>query len=249
MAVPPKTNFKKKNFLGDSQKLQGKPLLVLCTENHFMTMANDKVFYTGNHLVETLVPLRHVKNAGIELQFVTLTGKAVAIEEWALPQKDQEFLDFYQSCANDLAHPISLEEASTKRDSFCGIFIPGGHGAMLELPENKQVGDLLKFFMIEKKTVASLCHGPAVFLAAPEIFKGYTIAAFPDVMDKFTPFIGYLPGPMPWYFGEKLKKAGLNIRFSLGLGTCHRDRNVVTGDGPMAANKLGTMMVEALFED
>ena len=31
------------------------------------------------------------------------------------------------------------------------------------------------------------------------------MAAYPDAVDKFAPMIGYLPGPMPWMMGEKLK--------------------------------------------
>lgn len=67
-------------------------------------------------------------------------------------------------------------------------------------------------------------------------------------MDKFTPFIGYLPGPMPWFFGQKLKEEGVNILFSTGSGRCHRDGSFITGDGPKAANTFGILCVESLLD-
>jgi D-lyxose ketol-isomerase len=47
----------------------------------------------------------------------------------------------------------------------------------------------------------ALCHGPAALLAAKSdagfLYGGYKITVFPDAVDKQTPMIGYLPGPMP----------------------------------------------------
>lgn len=247
VAVPHKSSYKERAF----KKREGiKPVLVLCTENGAMEMKNGKAFQTGNHPLELIVPLLHLKSAGIPFEIVTISGKSVVIEEWALPKKDQNVLSLFNNddFKRKLKSPKSVGDVLNDIESYSGVFIPGGHGAMLDLPENEKVGELLKKLHSSEKTIASLCHGPAVLLAAGETFKGYTIAAFPDAMDKFTPFIGYLPGEMPWYFGEELKKRGLNILGSLGMGKCYRDRKLVTGDGPQAADKFGVMMAESLLE-
>ena len=64
-------------------------MLVICTEQRNMTMANGKKFSTGNHPVETLVPMMHLRDAGFELEIVTPTGAPVQIEMWAMPRKDE----------------------------------------------------------------------------------------------------------------------------------------------------------------
>lgn len=48
--------------------------------------------------------------------------------------------------------------------------------------------------------------------------------------------------------GERLKEAGLEITNSEMTGATTRDRNLLTGDSPLAANQLGKDAVLALLE-
>ena len=34
---------------------------------------------------------------------------------------------------------------------------------------------------------------------------------YTDKTDKFSPTVGYLPGPMPWFLQEKLEKLGVEV--------------------------------------
>ncbi|MFB0946301.1 MAG: hypothetical protein QMB24_09190, partial [Spirosomataceae bacterium] len=54
-------------------KYQGKrsKILVIFTEQKNMEMQNGKMFSTGNHPVEALVPMLHLKNAGFEFEVAT----------------------------------------------------------------------------------------------------------------------------------------------------------------------------------
>jgi molecular chaperone Hsp31 and glyoxalase 3 len=99
-----------------------------------------------------------------------------------------------------------------------------------------------------------ICHGPAALLSAnigeaeeDFIFNGYSIAAFPDNVDDKTPMIGYLPGKLKWYFGEKLKALGVNIVNQKADDTCHKDRNLITAASPEAANNFGELGAQALL--
>ena len=47
----------------DSKYDGTKPILVLCTDDGLMPMANDKVFATGNHPTEMFVPMLHFWDA------------------------------------------------------------------------------------------------------------------------------------------------------------------------------------------
>jgi putative intracellular protease/amidase len=47
---------------------------------------------------------------------------------------------------------------------FEGVFIPGGHGAMVDLADSVDVGRVLRLMHGAGKTIAALCHGPAALL-------------------------------------------------------------------------------------
>ena len=101
---------------------------------------------------------------------------------------------------------------------YVAVFLPGGHGAMLGLPGNSDLGELLRWAHGRGDIFTlAICHGPAALLAAAVdqqgkdfIYDGYRIAAFPDSVDKQTPMIGYMPGHMPWKYGERLQELGGN---------------------------------------
>ena len=245
-------------YQGDSK------ILMICTEENAMTMANGKKFSTGNHPVEMLVPMLHLRNAGFEIDIATPTGAPVQIEMWAMPQEDEAVMGLYADLKDQLEHPQTLtdfvETSMNDTSPYCAIFIPGGHGAMLGLPENVDVGKILNWAHNRGLHTLALCHGPGALLAAnlPEakagqpsdryLYKGYEMVVFPDAIDKQTPRIGYLPGPMPWWLGEQLTNLGATIINKKSNGAVHIDRKLVTGDGPKAANAFGRLAATTLLE-
>ena len=74
------------------------------------------------------------------------------------------------------------------------------------------------------------------------------MVVFPDALDKQTPRIGYLPGHMPWWLGERLTALGVNILNKKSTGEVHIDRKLVSGDGPQAANAFGRLAAESLLK-
>ena len=81
------------------------------------------------------------------------------------------------------------------------------------------------------------------------LFKGYKICAFPDSLDAQTPAIGYMPGHLTWKFGERLKTLGFEIVNDGISGAVHRDRQLITGDSPLAGNALGKLAAETLLKE
>jgi D-lactate dehydratase / protein deglycase len=237
-------------------KGEKKRILMICTEERNMTMANGKKFSTGNHPVEMGLPMLHLMNAGFEIDIVTPTGAPVAIEEWAMPAEDADVKRLYRDYVDAFANPDSLADfvANEMDDavSYAAVYIPGGHGAMLGLPDNADVGKVLHWAHEQDLFTLALCHGPAALLATKNekgfLYGGYKMTVFPDSVDKQTPMIGYLPGPMPWWVCEKLAALGAQITNTKADESCHIDRRLITGASPKAANAFGRLAAETLLK-
>lgn len=264
LAAPSKTNYDNTEY--DTPYTGNKKILMVCSEQQYMTMENGKKFDTGNHPVEMMVPLLHFKKAGFDTDIFTPTGASVKVEQWAMPEDDDDVKQIYAEYQSKLESPKSIADFvkndMANSDDYAAIFIPGGHGAMLGLPEDKNLGELLRWGHENDLFTLAICHGPAALLSAnlngsdkaddkserDFIFKGYEMVAFPTGMDKQMPKIGYLPGTMPWYFGEKLEDLGVTISNKLATGSTHQDRKLISGDGPLAANEFGKLSATELLK-
>jgi molecular chaperone Hsp31 and glyoxalase 3 len=256
LATSKKTDYKPvdyKKYVGEKSKI-----LVIFTEQKNMKMQNGKMFSTGNHPVEALLPMMHLKMAGFNFEIVTPTGKPVVFEMWAFPDKDENVKKFYQAHKNEFNQPKKINDfvnlSTEETESYAAVFIPGGHGAMLGIPEDKNVGKIITWAHENDLFTITLCHGPGSLLSSlihkqPFIYKNYKMAVFPDSVDKMTPKIGYLPGQMPWGLSEKLKSLGATIMNTKADKTVCLDRKLLTGASPLAANNLGKLAAETLLEN
>ncbi|MDG1776723.1 MAG: protein deglycase HchA [Flavicella sp.] len=255
MGVADKTDFENITY----QKYEGKKskILVIFTEEKNLKMKNGKLFSTGNHPVEALLPMLHLKNAGFDFEIATPTGKPVVFEMWAFPEKDEHVKSIYREHKSSFEKPFKLSDFITTSfdhsDSYAAVFVPGGHGAMIGIPEDKNVAKILRWANEKDLFTISLCHGPGSFLSTTLdnqefIYKGYNMAVFPDSVDNKTPMIGYLPGKMPYGLSEKLKSLGVNLMNTKMDKTVCVDRRLITGSSPLASNELGKLAAKTLLK-
>ena len=263
LATKSKTDYDHKVYPNAYKGGKAKVLMV-CADQRNMIMENGKQFSTGKHPVEMLVPMLHLEQAGFEVDIYTATGDSVKIEMWAMPEEDEAVNALYQKHKTNFENPHSLSDfvqnSMNDESPYVAVFLPGGHAAMLGLPENEDLEKVIHWVHQKDKYMLALCHGPAALLAAglsldkgndeaAFIYRGYKVAVFPDSVDKITPKIGYMPGHMPWYFGEKLQELGVEIINKKAEGNCHQDRKLITGDGPLAADKFGKIAANALLSE
>lgn len=260
LGVDKVSGFKVSDFGG--KKYSGeKKILVLCTEKRYFEMTNGKLFSTGNNVQETMVPLMHLVNGGIDFEVVTPTGKSAILEEWSVPVKDEAVLKFRRENQNKFDQPLSLKELIknnqlNQASDYIALFLPGGHGAMVGLPEDENVGKLIRWIETSDRYLVAVCHGPAAMVTRraqnnnqPNPYKGYKMVAFPDKSDKQSPSIGYLPGQLTWFQCEALEKEGIEIINDNITGATHIDRKLISGDSPKACDELGKIITEALHKE
>ena len=251
-----KTDFeeiKYTKYQGDKSKV-----LVIFTEQKNLEMKNGKSFSTGNHPVEALVPMLHLKNAGFDFEIATPTGKPVVFEMWAFPEQDEQVKAIYNEYKSSFEHPKKLTEFITNSfandSSYAAVFIPGGHGAMIGIPEDRNVGKVLNWAHQNDLFTITLCHGPGALLSTTLdnqkfLYDGYKMAVFPDAIDEMTPLIGYLPGHMILGVSERLKNLGAIIVNTESDNTVCVDRKLITGASPLASNELGKLAANTLLKE
>jgi molecular chaperone Hsp31 and glyoxalase 3 len=240
-------------YRGDKSKI-----LVIFTEQKNLEMKNGKMFSTGNHPIEALVPMLHLKNAGFDFEIVTPTGKPVVFEMWAFPNEDENVKAIYNEYKTNFEQPRKLPDfitnSFTNDSSYAAIFIPGGHGAMIDIPEDKNVAKTLTWAHESGLFTITLCHGPGALLSTTLdnqkfLYDGYKMAVFPDAVDEMTPMIGYLPGHMKNGVSERLKNLGATIVNTESDNTVCVDRKLITGASPLASNELGKLAAETLLKE
>ena len=240
-------------YQGDKSKV-----LVIFTEQKNLEMKNGKSFSTGNHPVEALVPMLHLKNAGFDFEIATPTGKPVVFEMWAFPEQDEQVKAIYNEYKSSFEHPKKLTEFITNSfandSSYAAVFIPGGHGAMIGIPDDRNVGKVLNWAHQNDLFTITLCHGPGALLSTTLdnqkfLYDGYKMAVFPDAIDEMTPLIGYLPGHMILGVSERLKNLGAIIVNTESDKTVCVDRKLITGASPLASNELGKLAANTLLKE
>jgi len=149
-------------------------------------------------------------------------------------------------------HPVALSSLSDAQLSeFDAVFAPGGHGPMVDLADNPDVGRLLVALQARRAPIAALCHGPAILLSAPEradglwLFDGYRMTAFTDEEEDQTE-AGRLG--MEWLLDVALKNAGAVFDDGPSAWISHVvvDRNLITGQNPGSTEATADTVIKKL---
>jgi putative intracellular protease/amidase len=131
------------------------------------------------------------------------------------------------------------------------LFIPGGHGPMVDMANNQEVGRVLRLLHEHGRTIACLCHGPAALLSAGEtpsgrwLFDGYKLTSFTDEEEDQTR-VG-IKG-IPWHVESALKNAGAVFDDSPMPWTSHVvvDRNLITSQNPMSSDAAADAVLQRI---
>ena len=234
----------------------GVSVLIVLSAAQTLTLREGVAHPTGFFLNELSEPLAHLLAAGYAVEFASPGGRP--------PQVDAHSVTFLAGDARDralaliAAQPLDsphaledLSEAQLRR--FVGVFIPGGHAPMQDLHADPALGRVLAHFHAAGKPTAALCHGPAALLSAPRvdgqwIYAGYRMTGFPRYTERALELFGALDGHMPFYLDEALTQAGAayTTTFPPVIPRVIRDRELLTGQDPYAADRLGARFVHML---
>ena len=149
-------------------------------------------------------------------------------------------------------HPVALSSLTDEEmGEFDAVFAPGGHGPMVDLSDNPDVGRLLTALYRKRAPIAALCHGPAMLLSAPEradgqwLFDGYRMTSFTDEEEDQTE-VGLLG--MEWLLDVALKNAGAVFDDGPSAWISHVvvDRNLITGQNPGSTEATADAVIKKI---
>ncbi len=150
-------------------------VLVLVSSGRGLRLKDGKIYAgAGYYLNELTVPVRALMNEGYEITFANPTGNT--------PQVDvhSEVADFFGGDAaklqdymlfrdglTGLRDPSRISEVvASGLDQYDAVFVPGGHGPMVDLLDDPNAGIVMRHFHETSKPTAVLCHGPISLLSA-----------------------------------------------------------------------------------
>ena len=233
----------------------------------------------GQFLNETAVPLMALVAAGYDFVLATPTGEKPHMD------KDSDALIYFggDDAARQRARSFFVDDPAMNRvrtlrsviddglDRFAGVFFPGGHAPVVDVMQDPDVREILRYFHAQKKPTAAICHGPTAILAemdkAREFraalidgnqakaralaegwqYAGYRMTVFSRSEEEFAEdnvFHAKLYFNMP----DALEAAGGEVITTEEnfVSNVIVDRELVTGQNPMSDHELAAKFIQAL---
>eukprot|EP00879_Flechtneria_rotunda_P000587 GHRR01000695.1.p1 GENE.GHRR01000695.1~~GHRR01000695.1.p1 ORF type:complete len:274 (+),score=99.92 GHRR01000695.1:240-1061(+) len=206
---------------------------------------------TGLWLSELAEPFWVLKDAGYDITLASPDGGAVPLDPTSLSDENKT-PEAKRMLENDeakllLQHTVKLSDISDPT-FYDAIFMPGGHGPMYDLAESDLLGDVLSKAAAAGKIISAVCHGPAGLLKArgPEgkpLVADRQVTAFTNTEEKA---VGK-DKMVPWLLEDRLKEAGANFQHAGDWAeNVVVDGNLITGQNPASARKLGEVLKQQL---
>ncbi|RQP26011.1 type 1 glutamine amidotransferase domain-containing protein [Piscinibacter terrae] len=214
----------------------------------FITTSSDELASghpTGLWVEEFAVPYMAARKAGIDVVVASPKGGAVPLDAKSAPS-DRETERWAPALAA-LRKSVPLE--SVRDESFEAIFIPGGHGPMVDLAHDQVLHDLVSRHDAEGKLIAAVCHGPAALVYAQRangapFFAGRRATGFTNTEER----MAGLHDEVPFLLEDVMKAKGADFHSALlpMLSHVEHDGNLLTGQNPRSSDAIATAMVDAL---
>ena len=234
---------------------------------------------TGNYLNETVVPAMALIKAGYDVVLATPNGTKAHIDEASdSPVHFGGDQDAYARAKAFWATDPSMNQPRTLRevireglDNYAAVFVPGGQGPVVDLMQDPDAGEILRYFHQQSKPTALLCHGPitlvsampharefrAALIAGDEnkakewakgwVYAGYKMTIFSASEEKWVEN-DILHAKMYFNMPYALTTAGGQVTtgsvdFAPNVIV---DRELITGQNPRSDHPIAAALIEAL---
>jgi len=213
-------------------------LMVVTSADHLLNGRE-----TGVWLEEFAVPFEIVAQAGFNVVVASPKGGAIPIDPHSLDDASRAKWTVAQKMLMD-----SKQLANIRSKDFVAIFLPGGHGTMIDFPDSADLKRVLHDFSKEDKVIAAVCHGPAGLVGAKNkdgfpLVSGKTMTSFTDAEETAI----HLENAVPFLLESRLRAEG--AKFVPGNNWAAHvevDGHLVTGQNPASSAGVAHAIVKLL---
>lgn len=200
---------------------------------------------TGLWAEEFAVPYMTLTDAGVEVVVASPAGGAVPVDEKSKPSQN----DAKEWAAALVALQSTVALQSVAHEEFDLIFLPGGHGPLVDLASDPTLRDMLSRQDAAGRLIGAVCHGPAGLIAVQRsdgspLLKGRRVTGFTNTEER----LAGLHDKVPFLLEDAMKAKGADFHSALlpMLSHVERDGNLLTGQNPKSSHAIGKAMIEAL---
>ena len=233
---------------------------------------------TGNYLNETVVPAMAFIKAGYTVVLATPNGTKPHIDE----ASDSAIhfggdKDAYERAKSFWANDPAANNVRTLKsvideglENYSAVFVPGGQAPVVDLMQDPETGQILRYFHEHSKPTALLCHGPIASISAmphAREFRAALIAGDEKKAKEWAKGWQYAGYKMTIFSASEEKwvendilhaKMYFNMPYALttagGEVTTGKDfepnvivdRELITGQNPRSDHPIAAKLIEAL---
>ncbi len=205
---------------------------------------------TGFWIEEFAAPYYLLKDAGIELTIASPKGGQPPIDPKSNEPDAQtpatERFKNDQETQRILSNTVKL--ATVNQSNYDAVFYPGGHGPLWDLSEDKSSIALIESFYANNKSVAAVCHAPAVFKHTKNadgtpLVKGKKVTGFTNTEEDAV----QLTSIVPFLVEEMLKEnGGIYSKKDDWNPYAIEDGLLITGQNPASSELVAEMLLKKL---
>ena len=219
-----------------------KPLLMLVTSASQMGQGQQ----TGLWLEEFAVPYLLFREQQVPLVVASPRGGKIPVDPNSVPDDDQKAQ--WTEAIDQLQDTRALEDVW--EDGFSGVFVPGGHGAMFDMPDNPLVAAVMERTWADGGLLGAVCHGPAALVGlrnedGSPLVQNRTVACFTNDEERE---VG-LDEVMPFLLATRLEELGAALDLAdKFVAHAITDGKLVTGQNPQSSEAVARAVINALSE-
>lgn len=206
---------------------------------------------TGVWLEELAVPYYMFCDAGVEVTIASTRGGRVPVDQRSVQVSGGD-LSAVQRFLGDARAAAAVETTpaieTTNAADYDAIFLPGGHGAIWDLPGHQFLAVALGKAFDEGRIVAAVCHGVAGLVSARRrdgrsIVESKNVNGFTNAEEEAEA----LTAVVPFLLETRLRELG--GRFASGPNFqpfALRDGNLITGQNPASSADVARLVLQAI---
>lgn len=224
-------------------KVMKEKILFVVTSHDTKGSTGEK---TGYYLGEVSHPWKVLTEAGYEIDFVSPKGGNPPVDGFDLSDPDNK--EFWENKMYQEKITHSFKPTEVNPGEYKAIFYAGGHGAMWDLPDNKEISEIAVQIYENNGIVAAVCHGPAGLVNikltdGSYLVSGKKVNGFSNEEEELVK----LTKVVPFLLEDQLKARGAVYEKSEPWKEhVAIDGRLITGQNPQSAKGVGEAIKKVL---